>query len=484
MGDKLTKFLEKTFPFIVALRKKREAAIIEANKWFDKLTYDIKLNSNGMNPQVSNDGDVNNEFIIANEPIKYFDNIFMSANYKTFVKYAFVAKKYQKKIDNFSKIAFGIILFITALLYLLVKSIPVAVIVFIILMVLMLVVSKILMKGQTYGEFYKEKVYDLIFSILPGYTVTYNGASIDLTKEIVQNLVKFRFDRYKTSNHLAFQNDKMSGNVYNMEMEKDIESRDKNGNVTTTTKKVFDGFSITLNYGQSFDFLKGAIIKIRDDESAFSAFTEDTLQSIHQSDKEFMFNSEELNKAFDCFIEGTNSFGDIDDLMQRIQMIITPMFEEQLLFLRKRYNTFNMTITDTMLNFNVNMSKSSYQKMKSGDKFSWKTKYRDYIKLFKLPLPGSAKANDFMLYKMFPPAEKLFFILYFDNLMREYLHRESMKVENFELMKSFQTTDLEISVSFYDEFKKKYKEEIEAIFEESKSFEINLGREEYYGKNI
>jgi hypothetical protein len=39
-------------------------------------------------------------------------------------------------------------------------------------------------------------------------------------------------------------------------------------------------------------------------------------------------------------------------------------------------------------------------------------------------------------------------------------------------------------VSFYDEFKKKYKEEIEAIFEESKSFEINLGREEYYGKNI
>lgn len=459
------------FPYVVNVRKKREAAINMAMNYYDGLLHEINKFSNKIDPNYSFNNEENNKNIILNQPINYFKNIFLSDNYRMFAKYGFVAKKYQKILDKLTSITISVILAISIILYFIFHSIPVSIIVCIVLVIISIFAINHLTKGKSYNEFYKETVYGLIFKIIPSLTVT-NGGTINLNSDILKQLIKLDFDRYKISNNLTFKSDYLDGELYNLKIEKDREIKNQDGTIRKETSNIFDGFSITLNYKNSFNTLKGAIIQIRDDDNAVSALVEDTVQGIYQSDKEFMFNSEELNKAFDCYIRGTNSFGDIDDLMMNIHKVITPTFEEQLLFLRKRYNTFNMTITDNMINFNVNMSKSTYQKIKNGEFASLKTKYRDYIKNFSLPLPNSSGAKDFMYYKMFPPAEKLFFILYFDNFIKTYLDRSNIKIENIDLIKSFHISDLQIADMDYSEFKKEYKDVIEDIYDASKNTKI------------
>lgn len=453
-----------------------------ASQNFSILKTELKQLNNKPNANYSSENSTTNKYIIEKQPISYFESIYTNTNFKEYVKYAFVAKKYQVIIDKTFGISLGIVLVLSILLYLLFHNIIVSIIFFAVLAILLMIANATLTKGESYNDFYNRTVYDLIFSILPGYTVNINK-NLSFIKEDIERLVKFNFDSYQATNSLSFHNDYLNGELYNLILKKEKKTRNSDGNYTTSMEDVFNGFSITLNYKNSFNFLQGAIIKIRDDDNFLSAISEDTIQSIYQSDKEFMFNSEELNKAFDCFIGGTNAFNDIDALMQKIHMVITPMFEEQLLFLKNRFNTFNMTITDNMINFNVSMSKSSFQKAKSGELLSMKTKYRDHVKEFRLPLSGSLKATDFMYYRLFPPAERLFYVTYFDNMIQSYLNKENIKIENFDLLKAFQTEDLATADTEYKEFKMKYEEMIENVYEQSKMLEINLKESEIYGKN-
>ena len=378
-----------------------------------------------------------------------------------------MAKYWQKKISGILTLAIIIAIVIAVLVYFLTKSIPVTVIVSIIALIIVLIINKSLNKGETYQSFYKRTMYKIIFKVLEGFNIEFKNVNV-LTKDELQKNIKTHFDKMSSSERKTFTSDFCAGELFNLKLKQEYQVKSKDGSTRTETKEVFDGFYLTINYKKSFDFLKGASINIRADESLLSSLTEDTVNSIYQSDKYFEFNSEELNKALDCHIRGTNAFGDIDDLMMQINKIITPTFEEYLLFLKERYNAFNMTITDSSINFNVNMDKNLFQTIKGGNLLNFSAKYKDYTKSVELPTPTLSDAKDFMYSETFPVMEQLFLIKYLDNLMHSGLDRENFAEDNINNINLYQQKDLELAETEMKEFVKIQKEEIEALFESSK----------------
>lgn len=126
----------------------------------------------------------------------------------------------------------------------------------------------------------------------------------------------------------------------------------------------------------------------------FSSLLEDSVNSIHQKANDFSFNSEELNKSFDCLVEHKSS-NNVDDYMHTAHQIITPFFEEILLFLRDRYNTFNLKISNDEIFLNINLKNSLFQNIKNKKMFSFKSTYKDSSKNYKKIQPSCLNMNDF-----------------------------------------------------------------------------------------
>lgn len=94
--------------------------------------------------------------------------------------------------------------------------------------------------------------------------------------------------------------------------------------------------------------------------------------------------------------------------MFEVTKIITPAFEDNLLFLDERYNAFNMNISDTEFSFTVNMKKDSYQKLQNGELFNFNTNYKNK----KCNTDIFSDAN-FEYDKLYPILERLFLRKYF-----------------------------------------------------------------------
>ena len=444
----------------------------------------INVEENQLQDEYSFSGDPNNKYLIKYNPIKYSQNLYNSITYKFFVKYAFVVKRYQKHIDSLKFVSFLITFLISAILYLLTKKIIISIILFAVLSILILIILKTISEGKSYYEFYDEYITKIISKVINDFSFM-PGEKKDITREYITNNINKMFHIYSLDNLYKFDSSHSFGEIFNLKLERELESEKADGTKTIKKEMVFDGINISINYKNAFNFLKGAIIEIRDDESLFSSITEDTVHGIYQKDNEFMFNSEELNKSFDCHIKGTNSFGDIDDLMQKIHLIITPTFEEKLLFLRQRFNSFNMTITDNKINFNVSMKKSAFQKIKANEIMKFSNSYKDVIQKIEIPKGTISGYQDFMYYKIMPPIEHLFFVMYLDELIRPVLDKDTKKIENIELIKQFEREDIELSTTKFSEIKKLYKDEIEHLYNESKEIKIELKEEEIKnGKNI
>ena len=422
--------------------------------------------------EIRNNYNISSNSVVLNDPISYTDYIFENQNFKEYVKYAFVMKRYQSLINRVYSLSFIVSIIIALIVYLLTKKILISVILLVALGILLYIIIKKNDKGETYDSFYNRTIRILVFNILKDYSVSINEP-LSLSTEYLSNVVRIKFTEYSISNVKKCANNISNGEIYNLVLKKRTEHTDKDGNKRENVSNVFDGFSLNINYNINFDYLKGAIIEIRDDDNLLSSITEDTAQSIYQSDKEFMFNSESLNKALDCHIMGVNSFGDIDDLMRKINLVITPGFEDRLIFLKERFNSFNLTISDNRINFTVNMNKSFYQKGKSGELLDFTSKYRDKTKNVSLPNPHIKNYEDFMYYNIFPIIEQLYYVKYFDYMIKSVLNMSSDSdanalTYNKNIIEQFENGILAVSNMDYKEFKEKYKEEIMLAYSDSK----------------
>lgn len=452
--------------------KKKLDAIRKSENYYNALFEDInnekerltKENLASVGAESLIDDENIKKSILKYTPISYADIIYNNQNFKDYVKYAFVAKRCQKAINRIIILFVILLLLVAGTVFFLTKNIIISLIVGVIILIAFVIIFGKKLKGESYSNFYKRTMYPIIYNVLDNFK--YMDASKNKYSLPVKHLVNKKYTSQQVSNKLLFSNDFCNCEIYDLKL---IQKNSKtvNGKTTTTTSEVFDGFSVSLVYNQSINILKGAIIEIREDENILSAIMEDTVNSMFESKFNYNFNSEELNKSLDCTISGTNNFNDIDELMMEVNKIITPLFEEYLLYLKKRYNSFNMTITDSLINFNVSLDKTTYQKFKNGNLFSFDSKYNEATKKVSMPTPDLNSAKDYCYYSIFPAMEKLFLMKYFNEIFRSSLDPNNPFNGNTQIIKSYQDSMYEISDTLFKDFKKIYKEEIEGLYKES-----------------
>ena len=247
------------------------------------------------------------------------------------------------------------------------------------------------------------------------------------------------------------------------------ERTNTNGTTTKSSEVVFDGFYVKINLNKNYNKLKGNIIKIKDDENILSSLTEDTVKGVYESDLEFNFNSEEMNKSFDCKVSGFSGFSDVDDMMIEVHKIITPSFEQHLLYLRERYNSFNMNITDSNITLSFNMERSIFQKAKHSELFEFSDSYREANKKLRLLNPSSSGISDFAYYNVFPFMERLYLLNYLTYLYLSYMDFENYYDINSNSINSFEEQMKSIYKMKNKDFKEIYTKKIKQIYKETKN---------------
>lgn len=413
-----------------------------------------------------------NDFIGIN-PVDYCKNMYGNAEFKKYVESCFVIKKCQLTMSIIKIIIFILALGIGLLTYFLSKNIILTVVVAVILLIIVLFLYSFLFKGdgEDYNKFYKRTYYQLIFGILgKDFTCSYLEKDSTYNSEL-RSFVKFDFDIVKASEKKQFKSSYCNGSLYNLVLQQKHQHKNSNGQTTTSTETVLDGFNLDLIYLKPYNTLGDIVIKIREDENILSSLTEDTVNSMIHNDKDFMFDSEELNKSFDCTID--YKVGDADQIMLNMHKIITPIFERTLLFLRERYNSFNLTITDNGINFNVNMQKGLFQKIKGKELLDFTTKYKDKNKIVKLPTTSLFGIEDFTYYNTFPIIEQMYFVKYIDYFIKVTLNKEYYLQENIEQLVKYQQKDIDLANMEYKEFKKIYENEIKELYKKSEELKRN-----------
>jgi len=112
-----------------------------------------------------------------------------------------------------------------------------------------------------------------------------------------------------------------------------------------------------LNSGVVFTFenlyninLKNFRILIKDDDTLLSHLSENTIDSIRENKNEIKFNRIDLNKSFDFFVY---SKGNINDAKYSALQIVTPVVEDLIAYIRKKYGRFNMAINNNKIDIEL-----------------------------------------------------------------------------------------------------------------------------------
>ena len=184
-----------------------------------------------------------------------------------------------------------------------------------------------------------------------------------------------------------------------------------------------------------------------------------------------------MNKSFDARISGYNGFNTIDDMMIQVQKILTPSFEEHLLYLRKRYNSFNMNISDNGLVLAINMERSMYQKIKHDELLDFKKSYREANEKFKMVSPDTTGIEDFAYYNIFPFLERLYLINYLTYLYQSYMDFDNYYSINSGEITSFEQQMEAIYTMENKEFRNLYTEKIKEIKNNTKEFAKRFEKE-------
>ena len=338
-------------------------------------------------------------------PKEMLDLLYSSSQYKDFVIDSLVLKQICQKII-FVKIIFIIVISLVLIgIFTFIKLTSLGIILAIVFDLIFLIAFK---DGKSYQQYYNETMAQILTMAVSEYTITTQEKNTVINKDFINRHLDIDYDKYSTNYNCKFESKYEVGDDFELELKDMVQTKTREGNTIEREETVFDGFSIVSKNKQPHRVLNGSIIKIRDDQNIVSALLEDTVNSIVQSKKEFSFNSEKLNKHLDCKLANTGLLSDVDQKMFEVTKIITPAFEDNLLFLDERYNAFNMNISDTEFSFTVNMKIDSYQKLQNGELFNFNTNYKNK----KCNTDIFSDAN-FEYDKLYPILERLFLRKYF-----------------------------------------------------------------------
>ena len=383
---------------------------------------------NNMQNEKAPSGD---ECIPCYTPKEMLDLLYKSDEYKNFVINSLVIKKICNKIVL---LKFFIIILVSLSLigfFALMKLAIIGVVLSIIFTIIFAIVSK---TGESYQQYYNKTMTQILNMAVSEYTITNKSHYSVIDKIFIHKHLNIHYDKYSAKYNCKFESKYEVGDDFDLELTDIIERKDKEGNTIRSEETVFDGFSIVSKNKQPHSVLNGSIIKIRDDHNITSALLEDTVNSMVANKREFSFNSEKLNKHLDCKLARAVFTSDVDQKMFEVTKIITPSFEDKLLFLDERYNAFNMNLSDDEFSFTVNLKKDAYQKFKNGELFEFASTYKN-----KRCNTDIFSDTNFEYDKLYPILERLFLRKYFriiynyqmnSNIFNSYDYEKANKYES------------------------------------------------------
>ena len=440
----------------------------EAFKNGTRIISELKIDFDNYYNQTIGDS-INKENYIGINPIDITKFIYNNDKFYEYVKYSFLGKHYEKQLTLLYLIIVLIALIIDIILYFIFKFGLIFIISTVLLGSIIFIIFAFMGKDESYSNYYNRTMVNFILSIYNNlnFKLDRNKTLLDNDiKQIIYNL----YDKKKFNNNISFNCSLASGNIIDMNLIKTRNIKDNNGNIRKKDEEIFDGFYLKINTANNNNLLRGNTIRIKADENILSSMAEDTVKGMYESNLEFNFNSEEMNKSFDCKISGYRGFNDVDEMMMTVHKIITPSFEEHLLYLRERYNTFNMNISDNGIIAAFNMKRSTFQKMKHNELLDFKTTYREANENFKMLSANVFGISDFTYCCVFPVLERLYFIKYLTYLYLSYIDFDNYYSINNDSINSFEEGMKNIYTMDNKEFKEIYVDKLKEIKENTKEF--------------
>ena len=364
----------------------------------------------------------NSEYTPCFTPKEMLDLLYNSSEYKDFVINSLVFKKLYNKFTALKLITVIVIAVALILIFSLFRLVSIGILLSIVFAFIILLKFKC---KKSYQQYYNETMAKIINLAVNEYTITEKNQKNIINNNLINQILNINYHNYSTTYNYKFESKYEVGDDFELELRNTVQSKDNQGNTVTNDEIVFNGFSIVSENKHPHKILNGSIIKIREDLNIVSALLEDTVNSMVKSKRDFSFNSEKLNKHLDCTLTRTSFTSDVDQKMFEVTKIITPSFEERLLFLDERYNAFNMNISDTEFSFAVSMEKGTYQKLQSCELFKFTTSYKD--KKFNINIFSDA---NFEYSKLYPILERLFLHKYFRFIYNYYM--DSTRFNDYE----------------------------------------------------
>ena len=349
-------------------------------------------------------------------PKEMLDLLYTSEEYKEFVIDSLVLKKLCDKITMIKLIVtllcFGAI---AAIFYFIGLNI-LGIILTVLVAAFMIIFFLLFKEGKSYKDYYIDTMTKILGMAVSEYSISKRNRKNKnvqsryevINKDYINRNIDMVYDKYQVDHNCSFESKYEIGEDFDLKLIDVVERTDSEGRTTRSEQTIFDGFSIVSRNKQPHNVLNGSVIKIRADHNLLSALTEDTVNSMIQSKREFSFNSEILNKHLDCKIRNTGLTADVDQKMFEVTKIITSAFEDRMIFLDERYNAFNMNIADNEFSFTANLKRGSFQKLQDGELFKFGSNYKD-----KNHNTDIFRDVNFEYDRLYPILERLFLRKYF-----------------------------------------------------------------------
>jgi hypothetical protein len=261
----------------------------------------------------------------------------------------------------------------------------------------------------------------------------------------------------RSYNQVTFAGDLSAGRVADLDLR--LKSR-----------VIFSGVYYDVAARKIYHRLRGNAIQIRANENWWATTTETTLHAVHDSKYNHHFVDEKLNRALDCRVSGFKGFANLEEMHFEATRIMTASFEERMLFLYKRYNAFNLTFSDTGLNFNVTLRRGAYAKMKRGEWLDFKKTYAEMAPNCRLP---ECYDRDFLrYYRVFPMMERVYLAKYLSCLWYAYMDGANYQGLAREMIDGYEPKIVELEGTDWKEFRRKFDSEMSEVYNKAKLLKV------------
>lgn len=374
-------------------------------------------------------------------PNEMLESLYNSKEYEDFVVDSLVLKKFCDKITIIKLVVTFLLLGALVAIFAFIGLNLLGIILAVVVVAFMILFFYLFKEGKSYNEYYVDTMTKILGMAVSEYSISKRNRKNKnvqsryevINKDYINRNIDMAYDKYEVDHNCSFESKYEMGEDFDLKLIDVVETRDRDGNTRRSEQTIFDGFSIVSRNKQPHNVLNGSVIKIRADHNLLSALTEDTVNSMVQSKREFSFNSEILNKHLDCKIRRTGLTADVDQKMFEVTKIITSAFEDRMIFLDERYNAFNMNIADNEFSFTANLKRGSFQKLQDGELFKFGSNYKD-----KNHNTDIFRDVNFEYDRLYPILERLFLRKYFRYIYNyqmdnsRFTEYENRKVELYE----------------------------------------------------